>query len=136
MADYGIKVSQAGYNVLTAAKERLVYSSQYDTFKVFSSGSGTITIAAATDPFTPRLGTVTITHSLGYVPAYFVFVSNEVWASSDRLSPYTFRSIGSTHNRSNYGIDTTDLQINFYNPDSTSSHTYEYRYYIFYNQLG
>jgi len=136
MSDYGAKVSQAGYDVKTAAKERLVFSSKYDTFKVYVTGNGTLTVAAAVDPFTPRAGTVTVAHNLSYTPAYFVFVDNPVWATAGKLSPYTFRSIGATHNVANFACDSTNIYITFYNPDSTASHDYEYRYYIYYNELA
>lgn len=61
--DYGIKVSQPGYSVLTANPSQLVFSSKYQTPKIHSQGSGTLTDSSRT---------VTIAHGLGYVPLFLV----------------------------------------------------------------
>lgn len=136
MSNYGIKVSQPGHDVKTAAKERLVFSSQYDTLKLFKSGSGTVNVPHNADIFTAGKATVEVTHGLGYKPAFFVFVNNPAWVDSARLSPYTWRAIGSpTINQPNYSVDTTKLYIVFYNPDPDFDFTYEYRYHIYYNEL-
>lgn len=137
MSNFGIKISQPGYDVKTADKERLVFSSQYDTLKIAKSGSGTQVVAHVDDIFTAGKETVEITHELGYEPAFFVFVNNPVWASSDKLSPYTWRSIGSPAlDTANYAVDTTKLYITFYNPDNVNDITFEYRYHIYYNELA
>ena len=137
MANYGIKISQPGYDVKTAPKERLVFSSQYDTLKLFKSGSGTVSVPLDVGLFTAGTRTVEITHNLGYKPAFWVYVNNPVWANPARLSPYTTRSIGSPAiTVPNYAIDTTKLYITFYNPDPDNDHDYEYRYHIFYNELS
>ena len=133
--EFGIKVSQPGFDVKTAKKEELVFSSEYDTPKVFISGSGTVLVPFNADIWTPGSATVEIAHNLNYLPAFFVFVNNPVWADSGRLTPYTWRAIGSpSHNQPNYSVDTTKLYIKFYNPDIANK-TFSYRYFIFYNQL-
>jgi len=63
MGDYGIKVTQPGYDVSTAIPNQLVFSSKYQTLKVFSQGSGTITDSGRT---------ITVAHNLGYVPFFLV----------------------------------------------------------------
>ena len=137
MIDFGIKVSQPGHDVKTASKENLVFSSKYDTLKLFKSGSDTVTVPHDADLFTAGKLTVEVTHGLGYKPAFFVFVNNPVWANAARLAPYTWRSIGSPAiNQPNYAVDTTKLYITFYNPDPDDDFDYEYRYHIYYNELA
>ena len=137
MSNFGIKISQSGHDVKTAAKENLVFSSQYDTLKIAKSGSGTILVAHDAYIFTPGKETVEVAHGLGYEPAFFVFVNNPAWADSARLAPYAWRSIGSpTLTQPNYAVDTTKLYITFYNPDNVNDITFEYRYHIYYNELA
>lgn len=62
--DYGIKVSQPGYDVKTCDPQYLVFSSKYPTLRVFTQGNGQILNSTGR--------TVTITHGLGYVPAFLV----------------------------------------------------------------
>lgn len=64
MADYGIKVSQVGYNVKTATPSQLVFSSKYQTLKVHAQGTGAITHDGGRS--------ATIAHGLGYVPTFLV----------------------------------------------------------------
>lgn len=135
MSDFGMKVSQGGYDVKTAAKERLVFSSKYDTFKVFASGSGSQLVGAAPGPGLRTTVVVNVTHNLGYKPAFWVFTDNPIFYTAGQLSPYSLKSIGvSAYSGIDYAIDTTDLYI-YLNNSSPSAKTIEYRYYIFYNQL-
>ena len=62
MGDYGIKVSQPGYDVATATPSQLVFSSKYKTLKVHAQGSGAMTHTGGR--------TITIPHNLGYVPLF------------------------------------------------------------------
>lgn len=64
MANYGIKVSQPGYDVVTATPSQLAFSSKYRTLKVKQQGSGTVTHTGGR--------TITIAHNLGYVPMFVV----------------------------------------------------------------
>lgn len=137
MADYGIKISQAGYDVLSAAKERLIMSSKYDTFKVSGVGSGTQLVAAAPAVFSVTTVIVTIAHGLGYKPAFWVFTDNPLFYTAGQLSPYTSKSIGvAAYSGIDYAVDATNLYIYLNNANPASSVTFEYRYYIFYNQLA
>lgn len=64
MGDYGMKVSKAGFSVLTANEQQLIFSSKYTTLRVHSKGSGTVTHTGG------RIAT--IAHGLGYVPMFVV----------------------------------------------------------------
>jgi len=136
MGNYGIKVSQSGSNVLTADKEDLVFSSQYDTLKLFVSGSGSVSVPHDDNLFTPGSTTVEISHNLSYKPAFICFSTNPWWSDDNKFSPYTWRSIGSLHNQANYAVDTTKLYLTFYNPDPDDDDSVYYRYHIYYNQLA
>jgi len=126
---FGIKVSQPGYDATTAAKENLVFSSEYDTLKLFDSGSGTIEVPG------DNKGTVQITHSLGYKPAFLVFSDNPLWATSGKFSAYTWRAIGGGLSEPNYATDNTKLYLTFYNP-GLDSVTFTYHYHIYYNKIA
>jgi len=67
MANYGAKVSQAGYDVKTATDRQLVFSSAFNTAKIVLAGSTTESGNAW------QTKTKEITHSLGYVPLWLVF---------------------------------------------------------------
>lgn len=137
MTDYGIKVSQAGYDVKTANKENLVFSSKYDTLKLFANGSGSQNVPAATAPWgPPGAATVIITHNLGYKPAFIIFCTS-IWRSGNKFSPYTFKSIGAiSPDGEQYAADTTKIYIHFYNGDSSGARTIYYHYHIYYNELA
>ena len=76
MANYGIKISEAGYNVLTADLRRLILSSGLNMFKVFSSG---VSVVSATS-------TNTISHDLGYVPNFLVYMEDQDDQSETRVA--------------------------------------------------
>ena len=65
MADYGFKVSQAGYDVKTATDLQLVYASKFWSLAAVTHATGTI-----------GGGGTGIAHSLGYTPAFLLFVSD------------------------------------------------------------
>lgn len=137
MGNYGAKVSQAGYDVKSAAKERLVFSSKYNTLKVFMSGGGSQSVPAALGwpDLTPGKAVVEIFHNLGYKPAFICFTSTP-YGGNDELSPYSFKSVGAIHNIPNYAVDNNKLYITLYNGDTTGAKTVYYRYHIYYNELA
>lgn len=70
-SDQGIKVSQNGYDVLTAANANLVMSSAFNNFKIVASGVIASTKAAGADT-----ATVDLKHNLNAYPACSSFVSD------------------------------------------------------------
>ena len=135
MADYGIKISKPGYSVLTATDRQLVFSLEFNTFKVFASGSGNVT----SDATNPQI--VEITHSLGYQPAFFVY--SEIHAGDGLPSTGSFYM--TPHGPPPIGgslitdtiitcADTTKLYIRFGAMVVAANEVLNYKYVIFYNQ--
>jgi len=63
MADYGMKVSKAGFDVKTASLDNLILTSKYASWKVAQEGAGSVTITGGTS-----IGYTGTAHSLGYRP--------------------------------------------------------------------
>jgi len=126
MADYGLKVSKSGEDVKTATGDDLVFSSAYNTPKIFMEGVGSVAVNDGAD------GTVEITHSLTYKPSYLVYMegiadTNKVWFShqpSDVTGEFAW---------SENMVDATKLYIKVSN-DTGSNDTFYFYYYIFYDQ--
>jgi len=66
MADYGAAVSQKGYDVKTCADRFLVYSSAFQTLKIFDTYAVTGIMPSS------GTNTITITHNLGFYAPYIV----------------------------------------------------------------
>lgn len=130
MADYGLKVSKAGYSVLTTGDENLIYSSKYDTLRVFAQGSGSMTSAY------PTTTIITIAHNLGYRPAFTVYseVDSGFGGANDRffMLPLTW-AIGGDASIEAY-CDSTNLKIRYGGDHTPNGVVLDYKYYIYYNQ--
>jgi len=59
---YGIAVSVAGKNTSSSEPRDFVLNSQYDTFKIVATGSGTLSVNAGST------NSVSIAHGLSFVP--------------------------------------------------------------------
>ena len=70
MADYGIKVSQAGFDVGTAATKNLVFTSKASSLKIIAEGSVSLSIGTTGGVLT--VGT-SVAHGLSYSPAFLSF---------------------------------------------------------------
>ena len=122
MTDYGLKVSKAGYDVKTAADDKLIYSSEFNNFKVYAAGTTTLTLTGVAQNY------VDVSHSLGYVPAYMVFVID---GTILRRLP-TVLTDGATG--FDPFMDSSKLRI--YGQDSGGAGgTYTLKYYIFIEQI-
>lgn len=71
MANYGIKISQTGYDVKTATDKQLVLTSKLDSLK--TKMTGTVT------------GSGTFAHNLSYAPIFFAV--EKVTGTVTRYSP-------------------------------------------------
>jgi len=106
MSDWGVKVSQPGYNVKTCADRELLFSSSFKTLKIEKEG------LIVVNPGESGL----ISHNLGYYPAFIIYKkTGSIWNISS----------------SGYGsIDTSNL--NLYVPPVNPI---TYYYYIFKHRL-
>ena len=145
MSNYGMKVSKAGYDVKTTSLENMVFHSDYKTLKIFSSGSGSVTVNKATGSgwdVVSGKSTVEITHNLGYRPVFMCFHFSPLWqlyfdnTSDTRYAAYMWKSISAGHAEPNFACDTTKLYLTFYNPDTSANRTFTYKYHIYYNGLS
>jgi hypothetical protein len=82
---FGIKVSKPGYDVKTCNDKDLIFSSQWNVFKIKARGSFTVTVPPRT------IQEVEVRHNLGYSPAFLAFFDN---ASPGRF--YPMREVSST----------------------------------------
>ena len=83
---YGLKVSQPGFDVLSAADDELIFNSGQNVFKIVGKHSGTLAALTATNG--AALGATSATtfdvypHGLGYIPivmANYIQNGNTVW---------------------------------------------------------
>lgn len=109
MADWGLKVSRAGYSVHTSTGDNTLFVNNDTLLKVAQSGSGSF----SSNP-------ITITHSLGYIPQFLVFITN--------TSGKTYLATGEMYQAFAYSSTT---QLTFGNLSANAS---TYQYYIFYNK--
>lgn len=131
-----LRIAKTGYDARSDDVRYMVFDSDYDTLKLKESGNGNQSVPAADIPtLTPGQATVTINHALGYKPVVMVFCSSQ-WRTSDKLSPYAYRSIGAiSPDGGAYAVDDDNLYIHLFNGNPTGAKTIYYRYHIYYNEL-
>jgi len=132
MANYGLKISKDGEDVKTCADTDLVFSSEFNTFKIYATGSGTVTPA---DAFSTA--TAEISHNLGYKPAFYVFVravSATLLIVPNWMNPPATGPGGLP--RFTAWTDTSKLYIKVWGDhgDAGADYDYMYRYYLIYDQ--
>jgi len=120
MADYGLRVSQPGYDVKTCTDAQCVYTSKYGSMKVRLSGSIALTGAAK----------ATIVHSFTYNPNYFCFIDDTDDEGNAGVFPMGgYDTIFDTGVSMTHYTDTTNLYL-------TSQNTKTGYYYIFAEKGG
>ena len=133
--DYGLKISRSGVDVGTATVLDLIFSSKYDYLRIFSNNSGSITVPAANVGVENGSASVSISHNLGYYPAFIVFSDNPNLNAAGRFSTYTTRSTGViTPIDPIYSCGTDNLNLKFFNAAGTSI-VVQYKYHIYYNKI-
>lgn len=137
-----VKLAQTGIDVKVATDNELIFSSDFNLFKVVQSDTDSLTIP---NPLVAgSTQTLTIAHNLGYIPAAMVYANVPTIASltnSGQLAPLPLElldvdSIGSEiYIHLGFRIDDTNLYIDVKNTtgvDISSLPTpWTFRYYIF-----
>ena len=129
-----MKVSKPGFDVKTCDDDDLVFSSKFDTLRVFATGTGSFTANGSTQ-------THELTHNLGYEPAFFVY--SEVHASAGNPTTGDFYMMPHSPPASIGGslvtdtiicaVDTTKLYIRMGSLVVASTKVINYKYVVFYN---
>lgn len=132
MADYGIKISEDGYDV-TDDDEHMILTSKFPFLKAFTQGTASLSITSATT------FTTTVTHSLGYAPAYFFFGEVNPATPNERYPGHIVaQGIGLVAALSH--ISTTTLTLGWRDTSAgffaAFPYTVYFYYYIFYDQLS
>ena|SRR3990172_4636542 len=124
MARYGLKVSKPGYDVKTAADENLLLTTELPNYKVYSSGTFSLTTNGSGE------GTAFITHDLGYAPLNVITIQNSVGGNYRRLNTF-FIADQLTYT---YTIGTSNIEIRSSTLGSAQlNSTFYGYYYIFYD---
>lgn len=144
--DYGIKVSQEGFDVTTTTDDNLVMSSAFNMLKIVASGEVTITDAGfnhGTGSQNLILAQTTFAHGLGYTPGIIVY---DTVPGTTRRAPVADGSIyahgfSSTYNytfwRKVY-VDDTNVHFSLHydaylstGTTSSPSEDHTFTYYLF-----
>lgn len=138
MANYGIKLTKAGYDY-DDGDRRLIYNSTYPLLKIKAVGAGTLGLSSGA-------GSKTLyTHSLGYVPFFYVWCTYISTSDGSLVSEYKLLSwsIYAGLQVSDYydaWATTTTIELNVStNPSiygGTGSDTLNYIYVVFYDPLA
>jgi hypothetical protein len=126
-----IKISKPGINVGTATNPNdLVYSSEYNSLKYYTSGTINLTVSGTT-------AEGTVAHNLGYYPFFLVY-TNYFASLFDtgvyNMCPGTFKGGPGFYTFVNAYAGTQNI---YFRVDTNSANvTYTFRYVIFRNNLG
>ena len=128
MANYGLKISKDGYSVMTADETELSFSSEFNLFKEFMSGTGTVTVPEGAYGVI-REAEIEITHALGYRPVYFLFGTAPGAVPADMIKRYPTNNAASFE--CVYAISKTNtLLVRVRDATHTEETDYEYKYFI------
>jgi len=136
MPDYGLKVSKPGHDI-SEGDRYMRFTSKYPALKLKASGEGTASYTAGQGGTT-----VTIAHSLGYIPICFVYgeyfdVSSEaVIHRFSRWNRWIYQGV-QVADYYYYYADSTNLYITFVASEGVTdafSFDLDYMYHIFYDE--
>lgn len=70
MADYGAKISQAGFDILTTGLKNQVFNSEANSLKIWMVGNVNISVSEFTGFAGTGEGQTDVAHNLGYAPFF------------------------------------------------------------------
>lgn len=145
---YKLAISKAGYNVLTeTGPNNLIFSSDYNTLKYYSSGSLSLSVDYSDyyDSEVDGFGTTWyyhrkknwVSHDLGYVPFFIVYVEKPSGAAGNAMCPYNSYDAGFWLYLQAFA-DGTDICIvsEQRNQSNSGTITFDFDYNIFKNSIG
>ena len=134
------KLSQAGKDVTTANDDELIWSSDFNAFKIVDTVTGTISGQNNSATSLWKVDTDTIAHGLSYIPTVFCFTDGDgsgSFGGQRRLCPTGVVWLGAGANSPWVGrleamADATNVYIRFLTAPLTNlaSRTVGYRYYL------
>jgi hypothetical protein len=127
---YGIKISKEGYDVKTASGENLIYSSEFNNWKIVQSSelTGEITLVI---PASGASYYKDIVHNLGYPPACEMWVKG--FGGKYYAVPSAFGGVTATIGVDIY-IDSTKIRVYAWTPGA--GETTRVKYKIYYENLA
>lgn len=133
--DYGIKVTKPGQDVATVTDKDAVFSTKFSTLKIYLSGTVTLTTDGSGN------GSASVTHNLGFAPAFYVFRKGTAQYTFLDASSYSNAFVPETNIQSiwipgKFEIysNTTQLVINA--SGQSAGTTYTFKYYILVDLAG
>jgi len=131
MTDYGEKISRDGYDVKTATDKQLVLSSKFKTFTITLSGSSNVSISSG-----DYRNRVEITHGLGYIPAFSIY-GKESTESEYHKVPHTNATFSISFYFLYCWADSNKIYLEAqFGSGSPANKTFNFKYYIFNNQIA
>jgi len=125
MGNIGAAVSQKGYSVKNSADRFKVFSSSFQTLKVFNTYSETTTIPAS------GTNTITITHSLGYIAPFIAIYNGST--NTGQGSSYFMNDNSTPWLTTRQYTDRLEIDVDdtFDSDNSSTSDTVYFTVYIF-----
>ena len=131
MSDFGIKISKEGYDVSTTGDMNLSFSSEYNMFKVYMSGTAQLSLSNVSGADSDE---VTITHNLGYRPVFFLYGERYGDGSSSEFNRKPSNNASAFECIWGVSRENT-LSIKIYDAFSTLNQTFDVKYFIMTDSL-
>lgn len=133
--DVKVKLAQADNNVFDASDDKLIFSSDFNLFKIVDSGTTSVTVPVGHTA--GNIYTTNVAHSLGYAPLVIAFSNRPNATGAYNLLPYWVSSYNSGTARWEqlYGIEVSSSSVDLTFVVSTNNISaiegdWEIRYYI------
>ena len=129
--DYGFKISRPGQDVKTASDVNLLMTSKFKNFTVSTFGTGNVSIANGN-----YHSDTNVAHGLGYTPAFLVYGKDSSESGYKRIA-YTPNIFSLSDYQLFCWADGTNLTLYAEYPfGAPANKTYNFKYYIFNNQIA